>query len=521
MDIGNIESESKNSANEKQGFLQNLFGGLFKSSNPEAEKRRKLKAIAKSFSKTKYHAFYKPGSLELLPPFGKQMYDIYKLISPAQNLFKSNPNPNFFKHKILNFSMSNNQLEILSHFSEQSIAEASRKMPLDQIANQLESELEVFSSEFNSERIARTENLYKAFTVFRDFCCFDFYALIKKFYPALQENNFAAQPVFNKVNAEYMVDQLKDFCTIAYPLIDESIVWNDFFNFLKTIQPGESVSIANWKKIIARIRSIENCYAFEYMIRHISGDVKYKTLLPDNYETVVEPYLEKIQEETNAVIAKISQNQKASKASQICAQIFGNNPVKALKYYTDEANDTLAKKNLETFAFTEPLNYLKDFIVNFVKKDIREFYDLVVIRGQWDQTESAPFSNAYQELLIISDDITKFDNALAEEGTVGIKIKTLLPKTAHDAGAENIISRLISDSNDEARGFLVTATQDFITIGKILKQLIEDYTKKEPSMVMNWKELERYSEHPLKEFSINIYKRLYLFVQLMQTYLTK
>ena len=36
------------------------------------------------------------------------------------------------------------------------------------------------------------------------------------------------------------------------------------------------------------------------------------------------------------------------------------------------------------------------------KKDMREYFDVVVIRGQWDSTLSAPISNAYQELLTIS-----------------------------------------------------------------------------------------------------------------------
>ena len=158
--------------------------------------------------------------------------------------------------------------------------------------------------------------------------------------------------------------------------------------------------------------------------------------------------------------------------------------------------------------------------MEYVKKDIREFFDVVVVRGQWDASLANPMSNAYQELLKISDEITTFDNDLSEDGGSGLKIKTLLPKTAHDPGAENIINRIISDSNEQARGYLVTASQDLITIGKTLKQLIEDYSKQKSEIVHNWRELERYIDHPMKEFSIGIYKKIYLFVQLMQQYLS-
>ena len=104
MDVGDIEAEKKaekleaqKAGGEKQSFFQSLFANLFKSSNPEAEKKRRLKAIAKAFSKTKYHNFYKPSTIEVLAPFAKLFYDIYKLISPAQIQFKSNQNPNLYK----------------------------------------------------------------------------------------------------------------------------------------------------------------------------------------------------------------------------------------------------------------------------------------------------------------------------------------------------------------------------------------------------------------------------------------
>jgi len=207
-------------------------------------------------------------------------------------------------------------------------------------------------------------------------------------------------------------------------------------------------------------------------------------------------------------------------ANSISEQIFGKKEIKALRYYVPAACDALAKKNLPVFKYSEPLNYLKAFITENVKTDIREYYDVVVIRGQWDAQLSAPLSNAYQELLKISDEISKFDNSMSETGPSGIKIKTLLPKTSHDSGAENIIKRLVGDANDEARSFLVTSTQDLVTIGRLMKQLIEDYLKQKPVLVGNWHELEKYIDKPMKEFSIGIYKKIYLFVQLMQQYLS-
>ena len=527
MDVGDIKKEQeeerkaalKAAEGEKQSFFQSLFSNLFKSSNPEAEKKRKLKAIAKTFSKTKYHSFYRSSSIEVLPPFAKLFYDIYKIVSPAQAVFKANQNPNLYKHQIINYSLSEKQVNLLEHFDEQKIIEITRKIPLEQAERQLEEDYSIFSAEFDNERMNKTENIYKAFSMLKDFCCYDYYVLLKKFCSSLQEFNFNTQPSFDKINGEYIVDDLKDFCSAAYAITDENIVWNDLFAFLKATQATETISLGNWKKIIARMKNLQQSNALDLMIRHISGNVDYVTQVPSHYASLIEPYVDKIREEMETTLSKIGSQQKENKANQICAQIFGSTDFQTLHFYIAAINDAYAKKELSTYIYPEPLNYLKAFLLEYVKKDIREYYDVVVVRGQWDASLANPMSNAYQELLKISDEITAFDNDLSEDGGSGLKIKTLLPKTAHDPGAENIINRIISDANEQARSFLITASQDLITIGKTLKSLIEDYSKQKPEIVQNWRELERFLDHPMKEFSVGIYKKIYLFVQLMQQYL--
>ena len=525
MDVGDIkkeqEEEKKAAAQaEKQSFFQSLFSNLFKSSNPEAEKKRKLKAIAKSFSKTKYHNFYKASTIEILPPFAKLIYDIYKIVSSAQAIFKSNQNPNLYKAQVINYSLSEKQIGLLEHFDQQKILEMARTVPLQQLSSKLEEEFSIFSAEFDNDRMNKTENLYKAFSALQDFCCFDYYVLLKKFASGIQEYNFNTVPNFEKINGEYITDDLKDFCSVAYAITDENLLWNELFSFFKATQATETISLGNWKKIVAKMKNIQQSGAFELMVKHISGNTEYATQIPSHYTSLIEPYVDKIQEEIRSTISKIGSQQKENKANQICEQIFGSTDFQTLHFYIAGANETFNKKELELFTYTEPLNYLKGFLLEYVKKDIREFYDVVVVRGQWDASLANPMSNAYQELLKISDEITAFDSDLSEDGTSGLKIKNLLPKTAHDPGAENIINRVISDSNEQARGYLVTASQDLITIGKTLKQLIEDYTKQKPEIVQNWRELERFLDHPMKEFSVGIYKKIYLFVQLMQQYLS-
>ena len=513
------EKNNSKSSTQKESFFQSLLDSLFNRSSPEAEKKKKLKNIAKNFSKSKFHAFYRPTTGEMTGSFGKLMFDLYKIISPAQTMFANAPNPAIFNRQLINYVMSENQIALLEEFDEENILEKAKKMPFNQLKKEIEEKLQIFLNEFDGSRVTKAENLSKAFSYFKDFCTYDYYVVLRKYDSSFQEYGFDSTPRLEKVNAEYVIEDLKDFLSVAYLITDESIAWSDLFEMFKATQNREIVSFANWKKIVARIRAIQLSHSLDMVIQHASEDPAYMTDVNSTVPSIIEPFMDKIEADTHALLNRIQAQQKESKASSICVQIFGTADPQSMKNYIPSFNAVLEKKDLTLLEYAEPLNYLKTFLIEFVKKTIREYYEVVVIRGQWDSTLSAPMSNAYQELLKMSDDISQFDESFAEEGLMGSKIKTLLPKTAHDAGAENIINRVVSDANDMARGFIIQGTQNLITIGKTIKQLIEDYSLPKAIIVQNWKELEKYVDEPMKEYSVGIYKKIYLFAQLMQTYI--
>ena len=240
---------------EKESFFQSLISSLFKSSNPEAEKKRRLKNLAKTISKTKYHAYYRPSTGEMLAPFGKLIFDLYKAVSSAQTYFRNTQNPAIFKRQIINYILSDNQLALLDELDEQKILEMARTVPFQKLQQDVEHKLQIFTNEFNETRAAKANNLEKAFSLFQDFCEFDYYMILKKFDSSYQEYNFNAQPRLDKVNAEYILDDLKDFLTVAYSITDDSVEWNMLFEMLKETQSRELVSLGNWKRLLQKSRA--------------------------------------------------------------------------------------------------------------------------------------------------------------------------------------------------------------------------------------------------------------------------
>ena len=253
------------------------------------------------------------------------------------------------------------------------------------------------------------------------------------------------------------------------------------------------------------------------IIQLTTKDPSYATNLSPKQEHIFESYIESLQKQTLTALNKLEDAQKNSKIDSLLVQIFNTNTVSVLKNYTDSLNPTFEKKNLDGYIYAKPLNYLKAFLIDYVKRDIREYADLVLIRGKWTLAPlAAEMSNQYHALLEISDSITEFDEKMAEEGEIGIKIKTLLPRTERDKEANNIIRTILGDANSMAKDYLVAAARNMIGFAKTLKSLIEDYSKPKGEILMNWKELDRYAEHPIKTLGIEVYKKLYLFVSLLQ-----
>ncbi|MCK7517885.1 MAG: hypothetical protein MZV64_09340 [Ignavibacteriales bacterium] len=61
-----------------------------------------------------------------------------------------------------------------------------------------------------------------------------------------------------------------------------------------------------------------------------------------------------------------------------------------MKNYTEKANVVFAKRMLGGFTQTVALNYLRAFLIDFFKKDVRELVDLLIIRGAVDHQHPLP-----------------------------------------------------------------------------------------------------------------------------------
>lgn len=498
-------------------FFQTIISSIMGGNSPEAVKKRMLKNIAKALSKTKFH-FYKISQKEAEPAMAKFFYDIYKAVSPAQIMFQ-NINPASLKQVVISATLSDRQHVLLESLSEEAVYESSKSVPIEELKAKTAKDYSEFSKEFTSEKIKSTDALYSKLMAFYNFCTYDFYFILKKFDSSMRERNFNSLPKFQPIIGEYIVEEIKNFTSVAWALPLEAS-WDNLFELLKNLKGVEPVALNVWKKIIARLSTLKAEGVFEMIVQLISDDPFYKEKARPEALHITEEYIQGIKKQVDTAVEEIKKRQTESKIEHLAAEIFTTTNVEPLKNYNTDANELFEKKNFKGYMYCDALKYLKLFLLDFTKKSIRELSDILLVRGKWSNQQMAtPMSEAFHRLLSMSDNIIKMDEKLADNGEWGMKIRTLLPRCERDKEARNIINMVIGDANEEAAQLITASVKYYVTYAKNLKMVLEDFLKGAHStLIINWKELDRFSEGKLKANAIEIYKKIFTLVQLMQSY---
>jgi len=501
------------------GFLQRIFS-IFTNGDPEAEKKKLIKAVGKDLSHSRYK-FYKPKGSEALPGLGRFFYEIYKIVAPAQILLTNAASSGVLRSFVIENFLSKEQKEISERLTDSWIQEKAKNMSIKDLSDMVKQDMIRFFSVFDGELSTRIDNAHATLVALANFINFDFFFLLKKFDSNITERNFVYHPKFETISADYIVDDIKDFLEVFLALSLDAD-WKRILGALKEYRNIDVLSVDAWTKLVSALAGIRDSHVLEQIVRHAQKDPYWTASPRAPADRIVEPFLDKLRSQMEIQLQKVAQERRNSKIDDLAKQIFGTTVVVRMKNYTDKANVVFAKKMLGGYTQTAALNYLRAFLIDFFKKDVRELVDLIIIRGQWTTSIlSQQLSDAYHALLDLSDEIIKFDDALAEDGELGMKIRTVLAKSDRDKEQLKYLRNLLKDTNDKASGLVNKSALNLISVGKHLKGLIEDLTKSHHEIILNWKEIEGAAAHPVKDWMLGTYKKIYYLVQLLQFFVSK
>jgi len=512
-------SSGKDMDDAPEGFFKRILSILFRGSDPEKEKKRLLREIAKTLKKHRLK-FYNPKGEEAQAGMAKFFYEIYKIISPAQVLLENAESSGALRSIIIDAFMSEEQRAIMELLDEDAIRKRAGEVDAKILASELKDKLVGFFAGFNSEKVNSINSLYNLLIVFLDLVGYDYYFVLKKFDSGLPERDFVYNPKFETIKANYILEDIKDFLAVLPENIDAD--WEVLFNILKTYKGTEIIDRAQWKKILKGLDVVRKERIFVLMVKHIDKDPKYNYTPIINSDRIVDDYLNKIRTQTEMILQKILKERRGRKVDALLMEVFGTTAVSRMKNYTDKANLMFTKKMLGGFIHVAPANYLKAFLLDFFKRDIKTLMDLLLIRGKWATVISSQhLSDAFHSVMDVSGQLVVFDEELSDEGNKGITFKTLTSKSDRDKNSITILRTQLKETNDEVLNMITVAAQNLIIMGKSLKSVLEDKDKKDHEMIINWKEIENATELELKDEIARVYKKIYHFVQLMQFFAKK
>jgi hypothetical protein len=502
---------------KKSGGVFRQLAEFFSSSNPEKEKKRELKAVARALRKIN-NKLYNPKSEQALPGLAKLFFEFYRTLGPAQTLLAHAKSSNVLKSILIESGLNKEQVGLKERFSEQAIRERLNAAPGQTTIDELKNDLRNFAAIFDPVRSKQINEQYRSLAVLLHLVHFDYYMLLRKFDPQLREGDYLANPRFEPTSAQYVEDELKDFLEIL-PALDPLEDWNALWAILKSYRNVEPVAPDAWRRLLALIRRLAKTGELE-MVAQLIARNPYLHPTPRVYHgNIVEEYLTKLRADTEATLQKVAKERRSQSIEALVKQVFGSMAPSRLANYSEEANQQLAKKLLGGYTFAVPLNYLYAFLIDFVKRDLSQALEAILIRGKWsDPNLSQILSESHHQLLGIAEELESFDAGLSPDSEHGRRLASVVSRADRDRQRAYLARRLMNKANETARDLIQRGGQHCVTVGKMLKQVVDDVSRGKPQLVLNWSEIASRSQRNLKEQLVAHYKKFYYFLQLMKLF---
>ena len=484
------------------GFFDRLLS-LFASDDPERQKQKLLRDITTELKRSRARFFW----------------EIYKTVAAAQVLLKGAEVSGALKMTLVDLSLTEEQSLLRERLTEKSIDERAKKgADPAGLEAEVKRDVKTLMEGIDMNWMNDLDALFNRVLVFLDLIGFDFFFLLKKFDPGLPERDFAYNPHFETLEAASVLEELQDFLEIL-PSIDPEADWDRILVILKEHRGMEVVARDSLRKALQLVRELQRSGVMLLMVRHILQNPVWKPMVRTHRERIVEPYLSKVKAEAETTAQKVAHGRRNEKLEELARAVFGSGAVTRLSNYSEQSNPEYAQKMLGGFLHVAALNYLRAFLVEYLPKSIREVVDLLIIKGKWSNSQpSNQMSEAFHQLLTVSEKIGQFDTDLAEDGELGRRLKTIALRADRDRKALVQLRTALQQVNDEARTMIGDSVQHFVSIARVLKLAHEDIGKPNPAFLVNWKELRPSSDKELRAVIATAYKKIYNFVQLMQMY---
>jgi hypothetical protein len=510
------DKKSDNDSNFIQKILE-FFTGV---NSEERVKQRKLKELRRDLVKSRLK-FYNSKKDLVLPAFGQYTYEIYRMSQNFIKFFDVAVHSNTIKTFIIDSMLTPEQVSLKEQLDINTIDQVVKtSTDIKSAIDTVKRTLQQFVKSFTPGQVKDINTTYNQVADLSNLTNFDWYSLLHKFDGSIYEGNFDYKPTFETLDGRYLLDELislNDYLITANFNND----WKLVIEYVKKISEAPGL-VPILKKLLHSFRNMKRDDYMTKMIRVISKDPYFKPKSFTSKVRIVQDYVHEFQSGIQRNLEQILKDMKNNKINKLLVDIFQTTAIVRMKHYSQRINEQLEKRGAQPLSYVDPLNYIKAFLLDYCKGEIKPRIDVFIIKGEWHTSgESSNYSSLLEQIITLTNRILEFDNRCAEDDVYGRELKRLSIAVKHDANSSGLMKRLVVKIDGEAYQLLVDSIKFLIDMANRIKVLIDEYGTKKPRMIINLHQIKWDFQGDPKADLTDIYRKLFNFVTLLKNYIKK
>ena len=479
MEEKNIQDKS---SAQKRGFLAFLADFLFGAAwdSQRAALKKEYKQLVRATCN--YYNFRKN---MVNADFAALLYKVYETVFPLRKFFLSNNDAASYVPVTVSNFLSAEQQEMLEQFSDERLSDSLGGSVFDAVKERVTGMFDEFKESFQPEQHILINNVYNAVMELKQFCTVDYYAILRVFAPSLPEGSFPAQVQFSPVYRESVAQQLADFISALYSVLQVPD-WKEPFALIGKLPGSKSLNADKYTQLFAQLNS----------------------------------YLDSLWDTVSASLDKLYGQHRQEQQQLLAAKLFdGNKDVAPPQNYSAAVSSRYTAEGLPGFTRCTEFFHVHAFVELYAKTEIARFMKVFAVRAVSPEKDFvSQLALGFHDLLEKDALLVKTELQLSPKFQQGYKLSVLFQNIASDRTAEV-----------QLRSALKTIDSTFVTLveeqqGRLCKfedyfrALYDDRVSGASQLIENWDELDNFFKEPVEDCLSSIYSCLHDFALLVDCY---
>jgi len=485
--------------------IQDFFEGLFFSSSPEYQKKKKLKLYVTEIKKIN-PPLYRTDKI-LLPAFASLLYQLYHFLQPIKAVLDKTVNSadlrvsekyqNLFFEAIFSEDQKNQRKEFIFQARNQVLAKCKNYQEMEQrIQEQVHNFKNFIKIAQTPAFKAREQDLINLFYL-SDLCNFDYAAFLNRFNKNLQLTTATppaiSQDSFEEVFAGDVVKNLLDLQFIIQHVIITPALINNVVFLARSSGNSTDEAVQKLEKTLQEIENILSKQlrrtTIPIMVKLIKDDPNFEEKVTIAEAKPLREYIDRVSDGFQADSKRLLKVMKEMNIAGLIEKCFGDTPLKPLEGYNDTINDAIQNLSTISFDWVKPLELLKAFTERYFEAHYKTFLQSLLIEGFFTNKQvEGQYAAIYRSCEVLLNKIKAFEQLFKPKGQCNIQeIQGYIAEIEKGKDLKKQLQKIVEIANMQAKAIVQMGSKAYLDLYTFTEHLLEDIKAPTPELITNIK----------------------------------